>query len=126
LIVDLFCVNTDSTNPFKSTTIHKNRGNNSLSVGNWKTLLEPFSKCPHPLKGKTLKVASAGTNPFIFTDYDQNIVYTERGRPIGTNTGIVESIGKALNFDVDITPLSGYDYYDHEAKKWVGMTGQVR
>jgi hypothetical protein len=68
--VDLFCINFESKEaPFKRIIFNK-----QILTEDWTDLLKNFSSCPHPLKGKTLKVASTGTNPFIFTDYDRKIV----------------------------------------------------
>ncbi len=121
MTVDLFCINSESKEaPFKRIIFNK-----QTLTEEWTDFLKNFSSCPHPLKGKTLKVASTGTNPFIFTDYDRKIVYSEKGRPLGTNTGIAESLGKALHFEVEIRPLQTYDYFDAKTNKWIGMTGQV-
>jgi hypothetical protein len=45
--------------------------------------LTAWDKCPHALEGKNIRVGSQGTNPYIYTDYDRNIVYNEKGLPLG-------------------------------------------
>ncbi len=96
-----------------------------FSIKYWSELLEAFNECPHPLKGKTLQVASQGTNPFIYTDYARNVVYNEKGQPLGANTGIISSLGKVFEFQFTTRVLRTWDYYDNITGQWVGMTGGV-
>jgi hypothetical protein len=84
-----------------------------------------FNECPHPLNGKTVRVASQGTNPYIYTDYDRNVVNDDKGLPLGANTGIVSSLAKVFGFHLDVRVLKEWDYYDNKTGKWTGMTGGV-
>ena len=49
------------------------------------TIFSAFESCPHPLKGKFLRVGSLATNPFNFIDTERNLLYNENGNPLGTN-----------------------------------------
>ena len=41
------------------------------------------------LAGKNFKVASYGTNPYIYTDFEKKVFYKENGNPLGGNTEII-------------------------------------
>ncbi len=69
---------------------------------NWIEFVKSFDLCPHALEGKTLKVGSIGTNPYVFTDFDRNVIFNEKGLPVGSNTAITETLGKIFGFEVDI------------------------
>jgi hypothetical protein len=92
----------------------------------WNEVIESFNDCPHPLKNKSLRVASISPNPFIFTDFDRNIQYNEDGLPLGSHTGIVKSIGEMFGFDVLVQVYRVHHYYDTRSKTWIGMAGDVR
>jgi len=55
----------------------------SSRTGFWTEMIDSFKLCPHPLEGKTLRVGSQGTNPFIYSDFDRNVAYNEKGQPLG-------------------------------------------
>ena len=122
-VIELQCPN--SENFLKRKFLKHNDDDRNLSVEDLILFLKSFESCLHPLKGKTLRVASLGTNPFIFTDYNRNPILNERGHPVGGNTGIVETLGRAFGFEVNISIYKSYDFYDKKSSKWIGMTGDV-
>jgi hypothetical protein len=122
VVVELQCPNSERVLKRK---VLVNGDEKKLLINDWIYFLEAFQSCSHPLKGKTLWVASLGTNPFIFTDYNRNPILNERGHPAGGNTGIVESLGRAFGFEVNITIYKNYDFYDKTASRWIGMTEDV-
>jgi hypothetical protein len=81
--------------------------------------------CPHALEGKTLKVASMGTNPYIYTDFQRNVVYNDKGHPVGSNTEIAATLGKVFGFDFKIILSGAQNYYDNKTGTWIGLTGEV-
>jgi hypothetical protein len=44
------------------------------------------------------QVAYQGTNPYLYTDYSQKIIYNERGIPLGSNGGISEAMSRIFGF----------------------------
>ena len=93
----------------------------------WFDFVEAFNNCPHALSGKTLRVDSVGTNPYVYTDFDRNVFYDKKGLPIGSNSDIMSNIGKVFGFDVAInltnSPASSFD---NKTGKWVGQVAKVR
>jgi hypothetical protein len=85
MTLDLFCPGGKPDKPFLRKLFLKRHGNVTWSTQDWTAFLAGWSSCPHPLKGKHLRVASQGTNPFIYTDYDRNVVYNDKGLPLGEN-----------------------------------------
>ena len=117
------CPNADE--PLMKNIIWPQEVDTLYSYQYWTDLLESFNECPHPLKGKMVRVASQGTNPFIYTDYDRNVVYNEKGLPLGANTEIVSSLAKVFGFQLDVKVLKAWDYYDNKTGQWMGMSGGV-
>jgi hypothetical protein len=58
---------------------------------NWFEFLTALERCPHALEGKTLKVASIGTNPYVYTDFDRNVIFNENGKPGVNFTSILRA-----------------------------------
>jgi hypothetical protein len=78
------------------------------------------------MSGKTLRVDSIGTNPYIYTDFDRNVFYDEEGLPLGSNSEIMSNIGKVYGFDVEINLNSNFSsYFDNKTGKWVGQVAKV-
>jgi hypothetical protein len=93
----------------------------------WSEFVEAFNSCPHALSGKTLRVDSIGTNPYVYTDFDRNVFYDDKGLPLGSNSEIMSNIGKVLGFDVDISLNTSFvSYFDNKTGKWVGQVAKVR
>jgi hypothetical protein len=82
-MIDLYCPGGNSDKPFRRKLFLKRNGKVSWTAKDWTEFLEAWDSCPHPLKGKNLRVASQGTNPYIYTDYDRNVVTNEKGLPLG-------------------------------------------
>ena len=122
-IIELLCPNAEE--PLTKKIIMPREADTLFSHKYWTDLLKPFDECPHPLKGKTVRVASQGTNPFIFTDYERNVVYNDKGLPLGANTGIASSLSKVFGFQLEVKVLKEWDHYDNKTGKWTGMAGGV-
>jgi len=79
------------------------------------------------LSGKTLRVDSVGTNPYVYTDFDRNVFYNDEGLPLGSNSDIISTIGKVFGFDVKINltanPASAFN---NKTGKWVGQNAKVK
>ena len=79
----------------------------------WSDFVGAFNDCPHALSGKTLRVESVGTNPYVYTDFDRNVFYDEKGLPLGSNSEIMSNIGKVLGFEVAINLVANNaSYFD--------------
>ena len=87
--------------------------------------MKSFELCPHALEGETLKVGSIGTNQYVFTDFDRNVIFNEKGQPVGSNTAITETLGKMFGFGVDIELVRPGDFYDNKTGQWLGSVGDV-
>ena len=101
--------------------------NQFVSDQDWSEFVETFNNCPHALSGKTVRVTSGGTNPYIFTDFDRTVFYNEKGLPMGSNSDILYNIGKVFGFDISVnlsTPSASY--FDNKTGKWIGQVGSVR
>ncbi len=93
----------------------------------WSELVEAFNSCPHALSGKTLRVDSVGTNPYVYTDFDRKVFYNDKGLPMGSNSDIMSDIGKVLGFEVSINLTnSPASVFDNKTGKWVGQVAKVR
>ncbi len=93
----------------------------------WSEFVHNFNSCPTTSSGETLRTTSLGTNPYIYTDFDRNVLYNDRGLPLGSNSDIISNIGKILDFKVTVNfTSSSFSYYDNSTRKWVGSTGDVR
>ena len=120
VVFDLICPNKNPDEPFKRKVFRRDQREENLS-----DLLNNLNQCPHALSGKTLTVSSSGTIPFLFTDFDRNIVYNEQGKPLGSNTDIPVTIGKMYGFDVNVYIYNGPHFFDNKTGQWVGQTGDV-
>ena len=84
-----------------------------------------MNNCPHALAGQKLKAGSFGTNPYIYTDFDRNIIYNEKGQPLGSNTGVASTFASLFGFDLEIILTRNVNYYDNKTGMWIGLTGDV-
>ncbi len=101
--------------------------NDILTTSNWTNILDNFKLCPHALSGKTLRVSSRGTNPYIYTDFDRTVFYDEKGFPEGSNSEIMYNIGKVFGFKVAFNLSNSFaGYFDNKTQRWIGLTGDVR
>jgi len=78
------------------------------------------------LSGKTVRVTSAGTNPYVYTDFNRNVFYNEKGLPLGSNSDIMSEIGKVYGFEIVVNlsqPLGSR--FDNKTGKWTGPVGSV-
>jgi len=72
-------------------------------------------------------VKTFGSNPYLYTDFDRNVFYDEKGLPLGSNAQITSNIGKVLGFEVEINLTNNLaSYYDNSTKTWTGLNGEVR
>ena len=127
ILIDIICPNHNPDEPFSRKIIHRNELNDFLANNDWTLRLKSFEECHHALNGQTLRVNSYGTNPYVYTDFDRNVVYNEKGLPVGSNSEIVENIGKALGFKVRLNLASGgsASSFDNKTGKWTGPNGNV-
>ena len=127
VIIDLICPNKDPDERFSRKVIGPRDWEQIFSDQTWFDFVEAFNSCPHALSDKTLRVDSVGTNPYVYTDFDRNVVYNEKGLPVGSNSEIVENIGKALGFKVRLNLASGgsASSFDNKTGKWTGPNGNV-
>jgi len=126
VIIDLICPNKDPDEYFSRKVIMPSTWDQIISDQMWFEFVEAFNNCPHALSGKTLRVDSIGTNPYIYTDFDRNVFYDEKGLPVGSNSEIMSNIGKVYGFDVEIHLNSNFSsYFDNKTGKWVGQVAKV-
>jgi len=127
VIIDLICPNKDPDEYFSRKVIMPSTWDQIISDQMWFEFVEAFNNCPHALSGKTLRVDSIGTNPYIYTDFDRNVFYDEKGLPVGSNSEIMSNIGKVYGFDVEINLNSNFSsYIDNTTGKWVGQVAKVK
>ena len=124
MVINLLCGKSDQ--PLKTFIFRLWESTVFLNAEDWSNYVNHLLDCPHPLAGKTMKAGSVGPNPYIFTDYDRNIQYDENGKPLGTNTGVAETLGQVFGFKTRIIPMKTYDYIDPKTKQWMGVTGEVK
>ena len=122
LIIDLICILGNSREPFQRKIFTDKHNEVYPSTTDWSGIIDDFSQCPHPLAGKTLTVGSLGPNPYIFTGFDRTVHYNEKGQPLGSNTGITETLGHYFGFNVTFKLLKSHDFYDERSKNWTGIT----
>ena len=125
MLVQLICATGNSEQPLRKYYFQPAQEKVYLSLENWSNYVDLLLQCPHPLKGKTLVTGSLGPNPYIYTDWGRNVQYNENGKPLGTNTGIAETLGQYFGFNTTIKLMRSYDYIDPVTKKWMGETGEV-
>jgi hypothetical protein len=82
---------------------------------------EVIKSCPHIWKGKTGLVASLGTNPYMFSDFNRDIVYNEQGIPSGSNGGIADALSRIFGFQVRISVTRVQNFFDNKVGKWTGI-----
>ena len=126
MAVDLICGNDNTDEPLQSIIFKLWKTTVFLTADVWASYVDQLLQCPHPLAGKTLRAGSLGPNPYIFTDYERNIHYNENGKPLGTNTGVAETLAKVFDFKTTIVLMKTNDYIDPKTKKWMGITGEVK
>ena len=125
MVVELICAGGNSEQPLRKKIFKLAQKNTSLSFENWSNFVNLLLECPHPLRGKTLVAGSLGPNPYIYSDWGRNVQYNENGKPLGTNTGIAETLGQYFGFNTTIKLMRSYDYIDPVTNKWMGETGEV-
>ena len=125
LVIDLICILGSSKEPFQRKIFSSKHNQVYLSPNDLSGILNAFLLCPHPLAGKILNVGSLGPNPYIFTDFNRSVHYSEKGQPLGSNTGITSTLGHYFGFNVTFKLLRLHDFYDEHSKKWSGITGGV-
>jgi len=84
-----------------------------------------MNNCPHVLEGKKLKAGIFGTNPYVYTDFEKNVIYNEKGQPLGACTGIASTFASMFGFEVELVLVSGVNYFDNKTGTWIGLTGDV-
>ena len=72
------------------------------------------------------QVASLGTNPYMYTDYNRTVIFNERGIPVGSNGGIAEALSRIFEFNLNMTVAKSQGVFDKKTGKWLGMAGDVR
>jgi hypothetical protein len=126
VIIDLICPNQDPDEYFSRKVIKPSDWDQIISDQMWFDFVEAFNNCPHALSGKTLKVESLGTNPYVYTDFDRNVFYNDKGLPLGSNSDILSNIGKVYGFDVAINLSSSTaSSFDNKTGKWMGQNAKV-
>ena len=84
-----------------------------------------MNNCPHVLAGKKLTAGFIGTNPYIYTDFQRNVIYNDKGQPLGVNTGISSSFASMFGFELEIVFSRNENYYNNKTGKWIGITDDV-
>lgn len=124
-MIDLICPDRDPDIPFVRKIIGLEDKDAFFTDKKFTDLIEQLKDCPHPLDGKKLKLTSQGANPYIFTDFNRNIIYDDKGLPLGSNSGIASMLSKLFGFEFEIFISGGTNYYDNKTKTWIGLTGDV-
>ena len=74
-----------------------------------------------------MRVNSAGTNPYVYTDFDRKVFYNEKGLPLGSNSDIMSEIGKVYGFEIEVNLVQFLaSRFDNKTGKWVGQNVKVR
>ncbi len=74
-----------------------------------------------------MRVNSAGTNPYVYTDFDRKVFYNEKGLPLGSNSDIMSEIGKVYGFEIEVNLVQFLaSRFDNKTGKWTGPVGSVR
>jgi hypothetical protein len=127
VIVDMICPNHDPDEYFSRKVFYPRDTDQYVSDQVWSEFVEIFQTCPHALSGKPVKVKSIGTNPYIYTDFDRNVFYDEKGLPVGSNSQILQNIGKVFGFEIEVNLTKNLaSYYDNATQQWTGLNGEVR
>ena len=92
-----------------------------MSVKDWNDLAEAFNICPHPLNGKILKTALAGTNPYVYTDWENNVLFDQQGVPLGSNGGILKALSEVFGFSLNISIFNSNVIWDNQTGKYVAI-----
>ncbi len=126
VIIDLICPNKHPDEYFSRKVLMPSDWDQIISDQMLFDFVEAFNNCPHALSGKTLRVDSIGTNPYVYTDFDRNVFYNEKGLPLGSNSDILSNIGKVYGFDVAINLFSSSgSSFDNKTGKWAGPNAKV-
>ncbi len=126
LIIELICPNENSEKPFwKKICFGAEKQNFTMTMKDWKNLAESFNNCPHPLNGKTVRTAFTGTNPYLYTGLENDVVYDEKGIPLGSNGGIMHSLSRVFGFNLDVQIYPSGFIWDNQTGKFVNIPGQV-
>jgi hypothetical protein len=125
VVANFICPNRNSNEIFTRKIVGFGDKSTFSSPQSWDEFANSVKLCPHALKGKTLKVGSIGTNPNIYTDFERNIVFNEKGEPLGSNTMITKTIGKLFGFEIEIVLVKPGEFYDKINKTWIGSSGEV-
>jgi len=127
LILELICPNECTEKPiWKKIYIGSEKQRISMSVKDWIDLAEEFNKCPHPLNGKTLKTAISGTGPYLYTNWDNNVVFDEQGIPLGSNGGIMRAISEVFGFNLNISTFKANVVWDNLTGQYIVIPKLVR
>ncbi len=92
-----------------------------MTIKDWIDILGTFNACPHPLNGKTLKTALAGTNPYVYTDWDNNVVFDGQGIPLGSNGGIFNDLSKVFGFTLNVSIFNANVIWDNQTGQFVAI-----
>ena len=96
-----------------------------MSVKDWNDLAEAFNICPHPLNGTILKTAITGTGPYMYTGWDNNVVFDEQGIPLGSNGGILRSLSEVFGFTLNINTFKANVVWDNQTGKYIVISTLV-
>lgn len=124
-MVNFICPNQNSNEIYSRKIVGYGDKTTFSSPQSWDEFANSVKLCPHALKGKILKVGSFGTNPYVYTDFQRNVIFNEKGQPVGSNTEIAETLSKLFGFDIEIVLVKPGDFYDKKNQTWIGPAGDV-
>ncbi len=96
-----------------------------MKIENWRNLADSFKNCPHPLNGRILKTAITGTGPYMYTDWDKNVVFDEQGIPLGSNGGIFKALSSVFGFTLKISTFNANVIWDNKTGQYIVISTLV-
>ena len=117
LVTYIICPNQDPTKHQLISTrpLLVTNPKNSSHVEN---IFNTFEKCPHPLHGKTVKVTSTGTNPYLYNDEKKRPILGPNGIPLGSNSGVALTLAKIYKFKLNLTVAEKPPFFNKTTGKW--------
>ena len=73
------------------------------------------------INGKILKTALEGTNPYVYTDWENNVLFDQQGVPLGSNGGILKALSEVFGFSLNISIFNSNVIWDNQTGQYVAI-----